>query len=115
MASRNFRDLLEARWEEGKFLCVGLDSDLNKIPEEVRRESTRETIVAFNHAIVDATRDLVCAYKPNSAYYEARGDEGWAALRETIFYIEETASDVAVILDAKRGDIANTNERYAEA
>ena len=113
--SRNFRDLLEARWEEGKFLCVGLDSDLNKIPEEIRRESTRETIVAFNRAIVDATRDLVCAYKPNSAYYEARGDEGWAALRETIFYIEETASDVAVILDAKRGDIASTNERYAEA
>ena len=113
--ARNFRELLEARWEEGKFLCVGLDSDLQKIPESSQKESNRATIVAFNRAIVDATRDLVCAYKPNSAFYESRGDEGLAALRETIAYIQEVAPGVPVVLDAKRGDIANTNERYAEA
>lgn len=110
--SRNFRALLEARWEEGKFLCVGLDSDLENIPESIRQENTRATIVAFNRAIIDATRDLVCAYKPNSAFYEARGDEGLAALRETIVYIQDVAPDVPVILDAKRGDIGHTNEQY---
>lgn len=115
MAGRNFRDLLEAKWEEKKFLCVGLDSDLEKIPETAQKENTRETIVAFNRAIVDATKDLVCAYKPNPAFYEARGDEGVSALRETIAYISDVALDVPVILDAKRGDIANTNEQYAQA
>jgi orotidine-5'-phosphate decarboxylase len=113
--SRDFREVLGARWEEGKFLCVGLDSDLEKIPEAAQKGSTRETIVAFNRAIIDATKDIVCAYKPNSAFYEARGDEGVAALRETIFYILEAAPEAAVILDAKRGDIANTNEQYTAA
>lgn len=115
MSERNFRDLLENKWEEGKFLCVGLDPDFDKIPESARKEGTRETIVSFNRAIIDATRDLVCAYKPNSAFYEAHGDEGWNALRETIQYIRDQAPDVAVILDAKRGDIGNTNNGYVES
>ena len=115
MNGRNFRELLETKWDEGKFLCVGLDSELERIPEAAQKEDTRATIVAFNRAIIDATKDLVCAYKPNPAFYEARGDEGWAALRETIIYIIDAAPDVAVILDAKRGDIKNTNEQYAKA
>lgn len=113
MAGRNFRELLEAKWDEGKFVCVGLDSDLEKIPEAARKEDTRTTIVAFNRAIIDATKDIVCAYKPNTAFYEAHGEEGMAALRETIAYILNVAIDVPIILDAKRGDIANTNEQYA--
>ncbi len=113
--SRNFRELLEARWAEGKFVCVGLDSDLEKIPESIQQGDTRTTIVAFNRAIVDATKDLVCAYKPNPAFYEAHGDEGWSALRETISYILESAPEVPVILDAKRADVANTNEKYADS
>lgn len=112
MNGRNFRDLLEAKWAEKKFLCVGLDTDFERIPEAVRKESVRETIVAFNRAIVDATKDIVCAYKPNSAFYEAHGDEGWKALRETIQYILDQAPDVPVILDAKRGDIGSTNAGY---
>ena len=98
-------------------VCVGLDPDLKKIPEAARPAGggTLETIVNFNKKIIDATRDLVCAYKPNSAFYEAHGDEGWNALRETIQYIQEAAPDVAVILDAKRGDTGNTNRGYAEA
>ena len=113
--SRDFRQLLEARWEQGRFLCVGLDPDFDKIPEAAHKGGTRETIVNFNRAIIDATRDLVCAYKPNSAFYEAHGDEGWNALRETIQYIRDQAPEVAVILDAKRGDIGNTNNGYVES
>jgi len=115
MAERNFRELLEAKWDEKKFLCIGLDSAFEKIPEVARKESARETIVAFNRAIVDATKTFVCAYKPNSAFYEARGDEGWAALRETIQYILEQAPDAPVILDAKRADIGNTNNGYVDS
>jgi len=115
MSERNFRQLLEKQWEQGKFLCVGLDSDFEKIPEAARQAGVGETIVAFNRAIVDATKDLVCSYKPNPAFYEVHGDEGWSALRETIQYIHENAPDVAVILDAKRGDIGNTNEAYAKS
>ena len=115
MAERNFRQLLEAQWGEGKFLCVGLDSDFEKIPEAVRQAGVGETIVAFNRAIVDATKDLVCAYKPNPAFYEAHGDEGWKALRATIQYINDAAPTVPVILDAKRADIGNTNNGYAES
>lgn len=96
-------------------LCVGLDPDLQKIPESARKNGPRETIVAFNRSIVDATRDLVSTYKPNSAFYEAHGDEGIAALRETIFYIRDVAPDVPVILDAKRGDIGHTNQGYVDA
>ena len=115
MSDRNFRDLLEVQWKQGKFLCVGLDSSLKKIPEAAQRGGTRETLVAFNRAIIDATRDIVGAYKPNIAFYEAHGDEGWNALRETIQYIHDAAPEVAVILDAKRADIGNTNLAYIES
>src|SRR3989344_2091030 len=110
---RDFRELLETKWDEGKFLWVGLDSELEKIPEGAQKEDTRATIVAFNRTIVDATKDIVCAYKPNPAFYEARGEEGFAALRETIAYILDVAPDIPVILDAKRADIVSTNEQYA--
>ena len=112
---RNFQKLLEAKWSEGKFVCVGLDSQIEKIPKAVHGKDTRETLVAFNRAIIDATKDLVCAYKPNPAFYEAHGDEGWQALRETIMYIVENTPGAAIILDAKRGDIGNTNAQYARA
>jgi orotidine-5'-phosphate decarboxylase len=113
--SRDFRELLEKKWDEGKFLCVGLDPDFEKIPQAARQPGTRETIVAFNRAIIDATRDLICAFKPNPAFYESHGDEGWKALRETIQYVHDAAPDAPVILDAKRADIGNTNENYAAA
>ncbi len=117
MATRNFRELLEARWDEGKFVCVGLDSEFTKIPEVVKNLSGDETdaICDFNTEIIEATKDLVCAYKPNSAFYEACGELGVIALRETIAYIHDVAPGVPVILDAKRGDIGNTNEMYAKA
>ena len=112
MAKRDFAQLIAGQWAQQKFLCVGLDTDIRKLPESFKSLNTREALVSFNRAIVDSTKDLVCAYKPNSAFYEAYGDEGWAALRETIQYIHEHAPDVPVILDAKRADIGNTNEGY---
>ena len=117
---RNFRSLLEARWAEGKFVCVGLDSEFGKIPESARRSgnecdvSVANTIVAFNRAIVEATKDLVCAYKPNLAFYVAYGEEGIVVLRRTINIIRDIAPNVPVILDAKFADIGNTNASYAE-
>ncbi|MEK7106558.1 MAG: orotidine-5'-phosphate decarboxylase [Patescibacteria group bacterium] len=115
MPTRNFRELLEGRWKLGHFLCVGLDSEPEKIPESARKATVRDTIVEFNKAIVDATQDLVCAFKPNPAFYESQGEEGWVALRETIAYILDSAPGVPVILDSKRGDIKNTNRNYAES
>ena len=113
--SRDFRQLLDSQWEQGKFLCVGLDSELEKIPEIAQKGSTEETLLGFNRAIVDATRDIVGAFKPNIAFYEAHGDEGWSALRSTIAYIQAVAPDVPVILDAKRGDVGNSSAAYADA
>jgi orotidine-5'-phosphate decarboxylase len=115
LMSATFSELLEARWDKGFSVCVGLDSDLEKLPESVRTNSVRESIVGFNRAIVDATKDLACAYKPNAAFYEAHGDEGWKALRETVQYIQDQAPEVPVILDSKRADIGNTNLGYVEA
>ncbi|MFA5776254.1 MAG: orotidine-5'-phosphate decarboxylase [Patescibacteria group bacterium] len=121
MDRRNFRELLEERWAEGKFVCVGLDSEFTKIPEAAHRPGVgvgvdpANTIVAFNRAIVEVTHDLVCAYKPNVAFYEAYGPEGMMALQQTIADIHAIAPDVPVILDAKRGDIDNTNLGYVAA
>lgn len=117
MSASKFRQMLEDKWSKGNLVCVGLDSDPRKIPESVRRkyDSDADAIVAFNRAIVEATHDLVCAYKPNSAYYEALGKLGMEALRRTIVDINEIASQVPVILDAKRADIGNTNEGYVSA
>lgn len=95
------------------FLCIGLDTDLQKIPESLR--STRDPIFAFNKAIIDATHDLCVAYKPNTAFYEACGSEGWRALERTIAYLNQSYPNHFTIADAKRGDIGNTSGRYARA
>lgn len=121
MSDRNFRQMLENQWSRGNFVCVGLDSEFGKIPESARKSgnecdvSVLNTVVAFNRTIVEATKDLVCAYKPNAAFYEAHGAEGIAALHRTIADIRIIAPDVPVILDAKRADIGNTNAGYVDA
>ena len=122
--NRDFRELIEKKWAEGKFVCVGLDSDyetirrnspLSSSPDSrVRWPDVSRTIVNFNKKIVEATKDLVCAYKPNLAFYVAYGDEGVAALNRTIMDIRILAPDVPVILDAKFADIGNTNAGYAK-
>ncbi len=106
---------MEANWAEQKFLCVGLDTDLQKIPEHLRGLGVQDAMFAFNREIIDATADIAGSYKPNTAFYEAHGDVGWEVLRETIQYIRSVAPHVPVIADAKRGDIGNTNNGYVDA
>jgi len=98
--------------KNNSLLCVGLDSDIDKIPAYIRNSEHPQ--VTFNKAIIDATADLVCAYKPNTAFYEARGKAGIEALKMTCDYIREKYPEIPIILDAKRGDIGNTNEGYAK-
>ena len=95
------------------FLCIGLDVDLNKIPNHLLKEE--DPIFAFNKAIIDATHHLCVAYKPNTAFYEAYGIKGWKALEKTINYLNETHPEIFTIADAKRGDIGNTSTMYAKA
>ena len=95
------------------FLCVGLDVDLNKIPQHLLE--LEDPIFEFNKAIIDATHDLTVAYKPNTAFYEAYGIKGWMSLQKTINYINENHPEIFTIADAKRGDIGNTSSMYAKA
>ena len=95
------------------FLCIGLDVDLNKIPQYLLKEE--DPIFAFNKAIIDATHHLCVAYKPNTAFYEAYGLKGWKALEKTIKYLNEKHPEIFTIADAKRGDIGNTSSMYAKA
>lgn len=95
------------------FLAVGLDVDLNKIPQHLL--ALEDPIFEFNKAIIDATHDLAVAYKPNTAFYEAYGIKGWMSLQKTIHYINSTYPDIFTIADAKRGDIGNTSSMYAKA
>ncbi len=111
-----FSSKLEHGWQQGNFVCVGLDADYQQLPEAVKRSgSIEDNIFTFNREIIDATHELVCAYKPNSAFYEAQGDAGLRALIRTVHYIKEQYADIPVILDAKRADIGSTNIGYAEA
>lgn len=95
------------------FLCVGLDTDLRKLP--VSLGASKHAIYDFNRAIIDATVDYAVAYKPNLAFYEALGPAGWNALELTIRYLREQHPNVFTIADAKRGDIANTAQMYAKS
>lgn len=109
-------ELIENIRHKGSFLCVGLDPDVTKMPKCVldRHESIADAIVEFNKAIIDATAPYCVAYKPNSAFYECHGVEGWQALEETIKYIRAKYPDQFIIADAKRGDIGNTSRMYAK-
>jgi orotidine-5'-phosphate decarboxylase len=107
------QDLIAQIHKKKSFLCIGLDTDLEKIPSFLLDEE--DPIFAFNKAIIDATHDVCVAYKPNIAFYEAYGVEGWSALRKTIAYLNKNYPDIFTIADAKRGDIGNTSTRYAKA
>jgi orotidine-5'-phosphate decarboxylase len=101
-------ELINQIKEKQSFLCVGLDSDLNKIPTHLLSEA--DPIFEFNKAIIDATAPYCVAYKPNIAFYESMGPKGWESLRKTLEYIPENCFTIA---DAKRGDIGNTAAQYA--
>jgi len=94
-------------------LCVGLDTDLEKIPPHLLKE--QDPVFAFNKAIIDATAAYTVAYKPNIAFYESMGVQGWVSLEKTIQYLDENYPEIFTIADAKRGDIGNTSKMYAKA
>ncbi len=102
--------LIEQIRRKRSYLCVGLDTDITKIPKHLLSEP--EPVFAFNKAIIDATRDLCVSYKINTAFYEALGVKGWEAMEKTVHYIGEEHFKIA---DAKRGDIGNTSDQYAKA
>lgn len=109
----SFIDKLKLKWAEGKFVCVGLDSDYSKLPDSVKTPSVKDSVFNFNKSIVDQTHELVCAYKINSAFYEA-ATETWEAMLNTFLYIQTNYPEIPLILDAKRADIGNTNEGYVK-
>ena len=103
-------ELISAIRQKRSFLCVGLDTELSKLPDHLPRSP--EGALAFNQAIITATRDLCVAYKPNLAFYEAMGPAGWTVFEETVRFI---GREHLIIADAKRGDIGNTSRMYADA
>lgn len=110
----NRQELIRLIRTKKSFLCIGLDPDLSKIPQYLLEDE--DPIFSFNKQIIDATYDLVLAYKPNFAFYECHGVRGWNSLTKTIQYINKTYPDkVFTIADAKRGDIGNTSQQYARA
>lgn len=107
--SQLFRNIKEKR----SFLCVGLDSEPDKIPSSLLR--AKDPVFEFNKRIIDATHKFTVAYKPNVAFYECSGAEGWKTLEKTVRYIKDKYPSIFVIADAKRGDIGNTSKMYAKA
>lgn len=105
--------LFEQIQKKKSFLCVGLDTDLAKIPEFLLTKS--DPMFEFNKSIIDATHDLAVAYKPNLAFYEVHGASGWNSLVKTVKYIKNNYPEILVIADAKRGDISSTARMYAKA
>jgi len=106
----NRLELFEQIKKKKSYLCVGLDTDINKVPSHLLK--TEDPVFEFNKQIIDATNEYSVAYKPNIAFYEAMGPKGWESLRKTLDYIPK---DCFTIADAKRGDIGNTSSLYAKA
>ena len=109
----NSAELFEQIGRKGSFLCVGLDTDMNKIPRSLWAEE--DPVFAFNKAIVDATAPSAVCYKPHLAFYEENGAGGWTSFEKTVRYIRKEYPGMLVIADAKRGDIGNTSKMYARA
>ena len=112
MPNMNRQQLINEIFTKKSFLCVGLDTDINKIPEHLKKEE--DPIFAFNKAIIDATAPYCVAYKPNLAFYECYGLKGMIAFEKTIKYLKENHPNHFIIADAKRGDIGNTSKMYAQ-
>lgn len=108
-----YSDIKKQIEEKQTLLCIGLDPDIEKIPKHLL--SSEDPIFEFCKQIVDATHDLVISYKPNTAFFEAYGHEGWQSLEKIAFYIKDKYPEIFLIADAKRGDILHTSKMYAKA
>jgi len=105
--------LFESIRKKKSFLCVGLDTEIQKIPESLRKE--KDPVLEFNKRIIEATREYAVAYKLNTAFYESNGSAGWDSLAATVRYLRKKYPEAFLIADAKRGDIGNTSRMYAKA
>lgn len=117
MTASSFYQKLETRQiTANSLLCVGLDPDLDKLPNTIKQnaESLSEKIFQFNKTIIDSTAEFASVFKPQSAFYEGMGTEGVTALIATVTYIQKTYPDIVTLLDAKRGDIGSTNKGYIQ-
>ncbi|MBK7627104.1 MAG: orotidine-5'-phosphate decarboxylase [Bacteroidales bacterium] len=109
----NHDSLFEQIVRKHSFLCVGLDSEIEKIPSFLHKE--KDPVFEFNKRIIDSTHKYTVAYKPNVAFYECYGAKGWITLEATVRYIRDNYPEIFIIADAKRGDIGNTSKMYAKA
>ena len=109
----NKQQLIEQIQKKKSFLCIGLDTDINKIPQDLL--ALEDPVFEFNKQIINKTAEFAVAYKPNTAFYEVYGAKGWQSLERTIQYIKVNHPDIFIIADAKRGDIGNTSANYAKA
>jgi orotidine-5'-phosphate decarboxylase len=109
----NRKELVQLIRQKQSFLCVGLDTHIDLIPKHLLKFP--DPVFEFNKTIIDATHDLAIAYKPNIAFYESMGIQGWQSLEKTMQYLQGLSGDVFTIADAKRGDIGNTSKMYAKA
>jgi orotidine-5'-phosphate decarboxylase len=107
------QELFEQIKKKRSFLCIGLDTDITKIPAHLLKEE--DPVFEFNKRIIDATKAYCVSYKPNTAFYETQGTKGWISLEKTINYLNQTCPEIFTIADAKRGDIGNTSSMYAKA
>src|SRR5687768_4981827 len=105
----NRRQLVEQIRQKKSYLCIGLDTDITRIPEHLLGD--KDPVFSFNKAIIDATKDICISYKINTAFYESMGSKGWVSLEKTVNYIPGRIFKIA---DAKRGDIGNTSAQYAK-
>lgn len=109
----NKQQLIQQIQQKKSFLCVGLDTDINKIPQHLLENE--DPVFEFNKQIIDKTAEFAVAYKPNTAFYEVYGAKGWQSLEKTVQYIKVNHPEIFIIADAKRGDIGNTSANYAKA
>lgn len=109
----NRQELFQQIQKKRSFLCVGLDTDIQKIPRHLL--DTSDPVFSFNKKIIDATAEFAVAYKPNLAFYESLGSRGWDSLEKTVMYLKSKHPEIFMIADAKRGDIGNTSNLYARA
>lgn len=115
MTLRNFTELLQNGWNDGRSISVGLDPDPSRLPDDLKKLDVASGVIEFNRRLVEGTKHVALAYKPQSAAYEALGDHGPRVLLQTIQLINELAPNAVVILDAKRADIGSTNDLYIKA
>ena len=109
----SLKNLINEINKKKSFLCVGLDTDINKIPSFLLEND--DPIFSFNKSIIDQTHKYCIAYKINTAFYESNGASGWVSMNKTVDYIKQNYPEIFTIADAKRGDIGNTSKMYAEA